>query len=81
MSGQLHALAALPPDKQPKVLIRWEAGWASEPVWMLWRRENSLTLAENRTLDFRLVAISTELSRVLGISLTDHKRGKDSGRF
>jgi hypothetical protein len=41
VSGQLHAPAASPPEKEPPVPIVWEAGWAPEPVWTTWRRENS----------------------------------------
>jgi hypothetical protein len=44
VSGQLHATAALPP-----VPIGPEVGWASEPVWKLWRREKSVAPAENPT--------------------------------
>jgi hypothetical protein len=39
VSGQLHALAALPPRK--------ETGWAPEPDWMLWRREKSVVWEPN----------------------------------
>jgi hypothetical protein len=31
VSGQLHAPAALPPEKEPLVHIGEEAGWA--PIW------------------------------------------------
>jgi hypothetical protein len=41
VSGQLHALAALPPEKEPQVPIGQEDGWNSEPVWTIWRSENS----------------------------------------
>jgi hypothetical protein len=41
VSGQLHAPAALLPGKSPAVLIVKEAGWDTEPVWELWRREKS----------------------------------------
>jgi hypothetical protein len=33
VSGQLHALAALLPGKEPMVPTEQEAGWAPEPVW------------------------------------------------
>jgi hypothetical protein len=41
VSGQLHSQAALPPGEEPPVPIGQEAGWAPEPVWTMWRRENS----------------------------------------
>jgi len=34
VSGQLHALAALPSGKKPSVPVGWEAGWGPELVWM-----------------------------------------------
>jgi hypothetical protein len=40
VSGQLHALTALPPGKEPKVAIVLEVGWAPELVWKVWRREH-----------------------------------------
>jgi hypothetical protein len=49
VSGQLQAPTALPPRKETTVPTEYEAGWASEPVWTLWRRENYLALAGNRT--------------------------------
>jgi hypothetical protein len=39
VSGQLHALAALPPREEPPVRIGEEAVWVPEPVWTMWRRE------------------------------------------
>jgi hypothetical protein len=33
VSGQLHDKAALLQGKEPLVLIGYEAGWATEPVW------------------------------------------------
>jgi hypothetical protein len=36
VSGQLHALVALPTGKEPLVPIGKEAGWAPEPVWTRW---------------------------------------------
>jgi hypothetical protein len=40
VSGQLHAPAALPPGKEPQVLIGSEAGSAPEPFWTRrWREK------------------------------------------
>jgi hypothetical protein len=36
------------PGNEPPVPTGWEAGWATEPVWTLWRREKFYT-AGNRT--------------------------------
>jgi hypothetical protein len=44
--GQLHALAVLPPVKEPPV----PSGWTPEPVWMRWQREKSPAPAVNRNL-------------------------------
>jgi hypothetical protein len=41
MSGQHHAPAALSQGKQPQAPIGQEVGWAPEPVWTIWRSENS----------------------------------------
>jgi hypothetical protein len=41
VSGQLHAPAALPPGKEPRVPTGYEVGWTPEPGWKTWRRENS----------------------------------------
>jgi hypothetical protein len=41
VSGQLRAPAALPPAVEPSVRIGYEVGWTPEPVWTIWRRENS----------------------------------------
>jgi hypothetical protein len=37
--GQLHAPAALPPEKEPAVPIGYEVGWTPEPVWTTWRKK------------------------------------------
>jgi hypothetical protein len=42
VNGQLHALSALHPGKEPPVLTGKEAGWDTELVWTTWKRENSL---------------------------------------
>jgi hypothetical protein len=48
LSGQLHAPAAIHPGKYPMVLNGWEAVWAPETVWTLWKREKCLTPDRNR---------------------------------
>jgi hypothetical protein len=40
VNGQLHASAALPRRIETAVPIEEGAGWALEPVWTKWRREN-----------------------------------------
>jgi hypothetical protein len=40
VNDQLHAPAPLPPGKETPVPIAQEAGWAPDPVWKTWRREN-----------------------------------------
>jgi hypothetical protein len=45
-SFQLHASISIPPRKERPVPIGKKAGWASKPVWMLWRREISCPYRE-----------------------------------
>jgi hypothetical protein len=49
VSGQLHALAALPLGKEPPVSIGQENGWAPELVWMMWRQFLTLQGLELQT--------------------------------
>jgi hypothetical protein len=42
VSGQLHAPDAVLPKKEPPVTIGQGVGWTPEPIWTVWRRENSL---------------------------------------
>jgi hypothetical protein len=68
VSGQLHALGALPPGTEPLVLIDWEAGWVLEPILMFLRRKESLDPAGNLNPDcpaHKLVTIISELSKPL----------------
>jgi hypothetical protein len=41
VSCQLHDPTALLPGKQPSLFIGYEARWAPEPIWMLWKIEKS----------------------------------------
>jgi hypothetical protein len=43
VTGQLQPPAPLPSEKERPVL---EAGWAAEPFWTLWKRENFMCLSE-----------------------------------
>jgi hypothetical protein len=45
-----------PPRKQPSIPIEQEAGWALDPVWTLWSREEYLSPVGNRTLTVQPVA-------------------------
>jgi hypothetical protein len=47
VSGQLHALVALTPGTELPVPLGEKAGWTSEPVRTLQRREISLLTKEN----------------------------------
>jgi hypothetical protein len=47
VSCQLHAPAALLPEKSTLAPIVDEAGWAPEPVWTLWKTEKSCTCWES----------------------------------
>jgi hypothetical protein len=38
-----------PPGTRPSVPIAYEAWWATEPVWTLWRSEKSLAPAGSQT--------------------------------
>lgn len=59
VSGQLRAFAALPPGKLPPVPTGYETEWAREPVWTLWRRENTSYTAGNGTRAVQHVTIPT----------------------
>jgi hypothetical protein len=47
--------------KEHSVPIAEEAGWAPEPAWALWRREEVLILAGSRCPDPSLVTVPSEL--------------------
>jgi hypothetical protein len=47
--GKLHTLAVLLSGKEPLVPTVWEFGLDPGLVWILWKRENSLSPAGNRT--------------------------------
>jgi hypothetical protein len=49
VSNQLHASAVLLPKKESPISIGQEIGVAPEPVWTLWRIEESFAIAGNRT--------------------------------
>jgi hypothetical protein len=45
-----------PLGKEFLLSIKQAAGWAPEPVWTLWGREDSLVPARNEILTIQLVA-------------------------
>jgi hypothetical protein len=60
VSGQLHAPAVLPQGKEPPVPI----GWAPEPVWTTWRRQNSCTNRNSNSDPSVLQAVASSLYRL-----------------
>jgi hypothetical protein len=59
VSGQLHAVVTLPARKDaylstPLVPVEYKTGYAPEPIWSLWIRENSLSPAVDGTTISRL---------------------------
>jgi hypothetical protein len=44
VSGELHAPAALPPEKERLVSTGWEPVWAPEPGWTLWKKEHQVSV-------------------------------------
>jgi hypothetical protein len=55
VNGQLHTPADLLPGKEHPVPIGYEAGWASEPVWMQCRREYFLAPRRESNFDHPIV--------------------------
>jgi hypothetical protein len=49
VSDHLHTPAALCPGKEPPVSIALEVGWAPEPVWTTWGRENILPYQDSNS--------------------------------
>jgi hypothetical protein len=71
MNGQLHAPAALPPGKEPPVPIWYEVGWAPEPGWTLWRREESCPYQESNPgrpvcsrSPYRLISVGSAVTNI-----------------
>jgi hypothetical protein len=60
-------MPALTPGKKSPVPIGKEGGCAPEPVWMTWRRENSLPYRDSNSdpSAVQLVSIPTALSLLL----------------
>jgi hypothetical protein len=95
VSSQPEALAALPWGRALNTLGQ-ESGWAPEPVWILWRRENWLLLpvietrSVGRPVHF-LANVLTEISwlfcvfkfaesRIWSLLLAPRERGQVSTR-
>jgi hypothetical protein len=70
VSSQLHVPAALVPGKEPPHPLDSRAVWAQLAVWTMWRRDEYLAYAENRTLTVQLVSsANTELYRFWFVSV------------
>jgi len=62
VSGQLHAPAALPPEKELPKPIGEEAGWASEPEYNDLLRRNTNTTKKYETLWHSSKEVSLEIN-------------------
>jgi hypothetical protein len=74
LSGQLHALAGLPPGKDSPITIGYEAAWAPEPVCRCCGEEKNLLCLQGIEPKFlsrsarNPVAIPMKLSRLTLLS-------------
>jgi hypothetical protein len=72
VTGQLHAPAAFSQGKSPWYPFD-EAGWTSEPIWTLWKRDKSLTPAGNRNpiprQEFNTSTSMVKVSTTIGLVL------------
>jgi hypothetical protein len=55
MSDHLHTPATLLPEERTPVPIVYEASWAPEQVWMLWRRQHFAQTGTELTLAIQTV--------------------------
>jgi hypothetical protein len=70
VSGQFHTLTSLSPGKEPPPRTPWiGAGWVTEKVGALWKREITFALAGNQRPVRGVVTILTELSLLLLLSV------------
>jgi hypothetical protein len=67
---------SLYPLEENPVPVRQESGWAPEPVWTPWRKENSLVLAGNRMPSVQHVALATEIFRVKNVATVIEESSK-----
>jgi hypothetical protein len=49
VSGVVHVLVALPPEKEPRVPIELGDRWVPESVWILWNKGKSIDPAGKPT--------------------------------
>jgi hypothetical protein len=70
VSGEPHTPAILRPGKQCPVPSVQEAGWAPEPIWILWRRKKSIASARNQTLTDQLSSMLS--SHYTNLAIPEH---------
>jgi hypothetical protein len=73
MSGQLHALPALPPGKELPVPIRQEAGWAPEPVWTTLRKMFKAHNLYNKESNKQIARHNTQRTRIWELTYENEK--------
>jgi len=67
VNNQLHAPVTLLPEKATPVPIEEDPGWAPEPVWMLWRRQDRQGTYNVTMRRVRATIVEVEKRKVLHI--------------
>jgi hypothetical protein len=70
VSGELQASVSLPQRKRVPVIIGYEAGWAPEQVWKIWKSDNPSSYRDSN-YDHLNVATSQSLYRLRYLCSSD----------